>query len=69
MKGTRYTQTLIDEYVSKGYWDMTTFVDDFERNAEEYPDKEAVVDARIRLTWLEVKLISDRLALSGHNHF
>ena len=64
MRGIRCSQELIDEYVSKGYWSSITFVDIFERNAGEYPDREAVVDPKTRLTWSQVKQFSDRLALN-----
>jgi non-ribosomal peptide synthetase component E (peptide arylation enzyme) len=60
---TRITQEMIDECVSLGLWETTTMVDDFERQASECPQKEAVVDRRTRLTWGEVKRLSDRIAL------
>ncbi|MFQ5825940.1 MAG: AMP-binding protein [Dehalococcoidia bacterium] len=60
---TRITQEMIDEYAALGLWETTTMVDDFERNARECPQKEAVVDRRSRLTWGEVKRLSDRIAL------
>lgn len=63
MKGVRMSQDLIDEYVGQGFWTTATMTDCFERNAELWPDKEAVVDSEKRLTWLQVKVNSDRLAL------
>ena len=63
MQGIRYCQELVDEYRAQGYWSEKTIVDIFEENAQKYPDKEAVVDLKNRLTWLEVKRYSDRLAL------
>ena len=63
MQGIRYCQELVDEYRAQGYWSEKTIVDIFEENAQKYPDKEAVVDSKNRLTWLEVKRYSDRLAL------
>ncbi len=63
MKPTRYTPELIDEYRRKGYWETTTFYEIWDRNAEQYPGKEAVVDSRTRLTWAEAKLYIDRIAL------
>lgn len=63
MRGVRFSQQLIDEYVAKGYWNEITMVDIFEEDAKNYPYKEAVVDSNRRLTWLEVKQYSDRLAV------
>ncbi len=60
---TRITQDMIDGYVASGFWERATMVDHFERCARERPEKEAVVDGRTRLTWLEVKTLSDRIAL------
>jgi len=63
MIGWRYTKELIDEYFKKGYWDSTLIADICDRNARDFPDKEALVDAKSRLTWAEVSQQSDRLAL------
>ena len=63
MKPVRYTDELVAEYVEKGYWDTATFADIWDRNAEQYPQKEAIVDSRTRLTWAEAKLQIDRIAL------
>ncbi len=63
MRGVRISQELIDDYMAKGYWNETTMVDIFEKNALEYPEKEAVVDSKTRLTWSQVKQRSDRIAL------
>jgi non-ribosomal peptide synthetase component E (peptide arylation enzyme) len=63
MKPTRYTEEMIAEYVGKGVWDDTTFAQVWDRNAEQYPQKEAIVDSRTRLTWAEAKQRIDRIAL------
>ena len=63
MKAERYTQELIDEYVSKGYWTTETYFDLWERNAREYPDREAVVDVKTRLTWSQGLRWIKRMAL------
>ena len=63
MIGPRYTKELIDEYLEKGYWDLTLMADNVDQNGRDFPDKEALVDARYRLTWAEVSQQSDRLAL------
>jgi non-ribosomal peptide synthetase component E (peptide arylation enzyme) len=62
-KPTRYTPELIAEYMKSGYWTTETFSDIWEHNAREYPDKEAVVDSRTRLTWAQAKQWIDRFAL------
>jgi len=62
-KPTRYTPELEKEYLEKGYWNKTTFADIWDRNAREFPSKEAVVDSSKRLTWAEAKQWIDRLAL------
>jgi non-ribosomal peptide synthetase component E (peptide arylation enzyme) len=54
---------MIDEYFSKGLWTKDTTSDLWDRNAKLYPDKEALVDSKKRLTWSQLKLLSDRL---GH---
>jgi len=51
------------EYLEKGYWDETTIPDYWERNARQYPDKEAVVDSKHRLTWAQANQWIDRMAL------
>lgn len=55
MIGTRYTPALIHEYVEQGFWHPALLTADLcERNAADFPDKEAAVDAEARLTWGEV---------------
>jgi non-ribosomal peptide synthetase component E (peptide arylation enzyme) len=63
-KATRYTPEMIEEYTRKGYWQPTTLSELWDRNARDYPDKEAIVDSRTRLTWSQSKQWIDRLALS-----
>ena len=62
-KPTRFTQELIDEYLSKGYWTGETTSEIWDKNAQLYPDGEALVDSRSRITWSQVKQRSDRIAL------
>lgn len=64
VKPTRYTQEMYDEYFSKGYWTHETTSDLWDRNAAQYPDQEAFVDANCRMTWFQMKLMSDRLAFN-----
>ncbi|MDP2643508.1 MAG: AMP-binding protein [Desulfobacterales bacterium] len=40
-----------------------SFIDHWEENAVKFPDKEAFADSKTRLSWMEVKTYSDRLAL------
>jgi non-ribosomal peptide synthetase component E (peptide arylation enzyme) len=52
-KVARYTQAIIDDYVKKGFWTAQLTVDFWERNADLYPDDEALVDSSFRVTWTE----------------
>lgn len=61
-KPTRYSQDMIDEYFSKGLWTEETTSDLWDRNAKLYPEKEAFIDSEKRLTWSQLKFLSDRLA-------
>jgi non-ribosomal peptide synthetase component E (peptide arylation enzyme) len=54
---------MIEEYTNKGYWTSTTFADLWDRNANDYPEKEAIVDSKTRLTWAQAKQWIDRIAL------
>jgi non-ribosomal peptide synthetase component E (peptide arylation enzyme) len=63
MRGILYTQEKIDEFIRKGYWDWTTRADLVDRNAREFPDEEAVVDVKGRLTWSDLSRQSDLMAL------
>ncbi len=62
-KPTLFNKAFIDENMSKGLWTTETVADIWDRNAREYPDKEAVVDSQNRLTWSEAKRCIDRVAL------
>lgn len=63
MIGTRYTEELIKEYVEKGFWHPTLLISDLvEQSARDYPDKEAAVDSKTRLTWKEVSRQIDMIA-------
>jgi len=63
-KATRYRKEMIEEYIAKGYWTADALCDFWERNAKDYPDKEAIVDSRTRYTWYEANLRITRLALA-----
>lgn len=62
-KPTRYTPEMEKDYLDKGYWIKTTFADIWDRNAAQFPEKEAVVDSKTRLTWAQANKWIDRLAL------
>ena len=58
----RFTPEMIDEYSAKGYWTEETTSHLWEKNSKLDPDKEALVSSQRRLTWSQLKQISDRLA-------
>lgn len=62
-KPLRVTQEMIDDYSSAGYWKNETTSTLWDRNAELLPEKEALVDSKQRLTWSQIKEMSDRMAL------
>ena len=62
-KSTLYSAERIEEYRQKGYWSDDLPVDFWERNAKAFPDKEALVDSKVRLTWEQAKQQKDRIAL------
>jgi non-ribosomal peptide synthetase component E (peptide arylation enzyme) len=63
-KPTRYTQDMIDDYLMKGFWRKESIADLWDKNASLIPQKEALVDSKGRVTWLQVKALSDNLALA-----
>jgi len=62
-KPTRLTQDMIKEYLRRGIWDDVSISDILKGNAERFPDKEAVVDSKTRLTWSELNNLADRVAI------
>ncbi len=60
---SRYTPELAQEYLKKGYWEKITVPDMWDRNARDFPDHEALVDSRTRVTWSQGNRLIDRLAL------
>ncbi len=64
MKPIRYTDKIIQEFKSDGYWTDETFADFWLRNAKERPDSEALVDSTMRVTWAEAARLMDRFALA-----
>ena len=65
MKPVRYDQKEIDRYLAERYWDKTILPDYWDKNARDWPDKEALVDSiGSRLTWAQAKQRIDRIALA-----
>lgn len=58
------TKEQIEYYTQLGFWDKWTFCDYVKRWAAAFPNKEALVDNRTRLTWSQYKTMMDRLALN-----
>jgi 2,3-dihydroxybenzoate-AMP ligase len=64
LKPIRYTEAMIKEFVDEGYWTDELFYDFWQRNAREHGDREALVDSRYRLTWVEAGKWVDAIAIS-----
>jgi non-ribosomal peptide synthetase component E (peptide arylation enzyme) len=65
VKPIRYDQNEIDKNLKEGYWDKTILPDYWDRNAEKFPDKEALVDSTgSRFTWAQAKHQMNRIALA-----
>lgn len=62
-RATLYTEEIIKKYTSEGIWGPEALADLYEKNARNYPDKEALVDSVHRLTWYQANQWIDRLAL------
>ncbi len=58
------TKEQIEHYTNHGFWDKWTFCDYIKRWARALPDKEALIDAKTRLTWSQFKTMMDRMALN-----
>lgn len=64
VRPTRFTEAMFHEYISKGMWTDETTAKIWERNAAQFPKKEAFVDRGRRLTWPQLESMSDRLAFN-----
>jgi non-ribosomal peptide synthetase component E (peptide arylation enzyme) len=65
MKPVRYDPKEIEKNLQEGYWDKTVLPDYWDRNARQWPDKEALVDSLgKRLTWAEAQRKIDRIAFA-----
>src|ERR1700730_18226405 len=59
---TRLTSRMIDRYVTGGSWGTQTIYGLLSARVAEHPDREAIVDARRRITYRELKDGIDRTA-------
>lgn len=64
MKPVRDYDQLKDRYIGDGQWAHRGWADVFDYNARAWPDKEAFVDERRRVTWAQIKQMTDRLAIA-----
>jgi non-ribosomal peptide synthetase component E (peptide arylation enzyme) len=65
MKPIRYDRKEIKKNLKEGYWGKTILSDYWDRNAKQWPNKEALVDSiGSRLTWAEAKQRIDRIAFA-----
>jgi 2,3-dihydroxybenzoate-AMP ligase len=58
-----YTVAEINRYVRKGFWHNLTVGDILDRNAVNIPGKMAIADEHTEITWAQLKLKADRLAI------
>jgi len=59
-----YKQEVIEEYTKKGAWLNITYGELLDRASKQYPTKIAVVDAKVRLTYYQLKKEIDRLSIA-----
>jgi non-ribosomal peptide synthetase component E (peptide arylation enzyme) len=59
-----YPPDVIRKYTERGWWLNMTFGDVLDRSSGRYPEKIAVIDERIRLTYAQLKERVDRFALA-----
>ncbi|UCD72371.1 MAG: AMP-binding protein, partial [Syntrophobacterales bacterium] len=65
MKPIRYDQEENEKNLKEGLWDKTILPDYWDRNARQWPNKEALVDSLgSRLTWIQAAQRIDRIALA-----
>ncbi len=62
-KPSRYTQEMMDGYIKTSQWTLTSWPDVWEKNANDFPNSEAIVDSRTRITWSQANQWINRLAL------
>lgn len=65
MKPIRDDPKEVEKNLKEGYWDKTILPDYWDRNAERFPDREALVDSTgKRFTWKQAKQKIDRIAFA-----
>lgn len=65
MKPIRYDQEENEKNLKEGLWDKTILPDYWDRNARQWPNKEALVDSLgNRLTWIQAAQRIDRIAFA-----
>ena len=65
MKPVRYDQDEIEKNLKEGHWDKSILPDYWDRNARQWPHREAMVDSvGSRLTWAQARQRMDRIALA-----
>ena len=64
---TPYKKEDADKYNRLRWWAGITFGDLLDKAADIYPDKEALVDGEIRLTYSQLKNLTDKLAIGFMN--
>lgn len=62
-EGTIRKKEEVQQLIDKGMWEAITWSEIWDRNAKQYPNDEAIVDFRRRLTWKQAKHVIDRLTL------
>lgn len=68
MKPVRFEEQEIQRYLRDGQWEKRTYFDFWQENAEQWPDKEAIIDSLgTRLTWAEAVERVNRVALAFVN--
>jgi len=60
---TPFPQEFIRKYVEQGYWPELTFGEVLDNTIRTYPGKEALVDEKSRVSWLQLGIYVERIAL------
>lgn len=59
-----YPDEMIEKYVAGGWWSNLTYGDILDRSAQRYPDKLAIIDDSVTITYRQLKDKVDRLAIA-----
>ena len=63
MKPLHVTDGIRQTYTRQGYWGQPTTLDLWQRNARDFPHREAIIDSTRRFTWSQARQWYDRVAL------